>query len=116
MVYHYTFLYKGEIVDKNEKPKKYSIPYHLSLIGCQKLYCDNFAALASMAPIIQPDEVRQEVVSLKRVLKIVEDNSKLKAEWGTHRDNSDIFICQGFWNTSGEKTRLVIEHNLPCHD
>ena len=82
-VFSYTFVYKGEIVKKGETPVKYFTKVESSLEG-HTLYCDGYAVLDTMYPMISDDDLKQGYVDLKKILNLIEDSPELRKEWGSY--------------------------------
>ena len=117
-VFSYTFVYKGEIVKKGEKPVKYFTKVESSLEE-HTLYCDGYAVLDTMYPMISDDDLKRGYVDLKKILNLIKDSPELRKEWGSIENKSDIYICECIWfsmDLAKDKMPLSIQCILPCKD
>jgi len=116
-IYYYTFLYKGELVDDYDVPKKYMTKIPSALDNCN-IYADNWVILSTSCKILTDAEVRLGMVSLKKILNLVDRDPRLKTKFGQLEDLSDLFVCQCKWDSINARgrTKLQIQHVLPCID
>lgn len=104
-------LYKGEIVDKNEKPIIYTSSNAYNNINDKTIYYDNFAILSTIGSILQADDIECGYVQLSYILELIAKYPNIKAAFGTPANNHDIFVCQGIYDNDD---LIDMRYNLQC--
>jgi hypothetical protein len=115
--FYYTCIFKGSLY-----PREYSA--HVKYIHSPRKSCglyygmdinaDNFVLFRTVDPVITPQEKEQGYVSLEKMLEVIDNNEIYKEQWGTLKNDEDIYIYEGIHDMSEVDSIVDINYIISC--